>query len=427
MKLLKVSVPNFRNLQNAELTFEPELSPAVFPIASQNGGGKSTLLQLIFILFYCSVNSDRHTYVQNIIKTAKISISNKDIYDLASFEFLYKNQLVDFHFKIYKLDLEQISYSSNLKGLEMQRSILYRALQLLFKEKIEEVDEHEQEQIDSIKAIYSELEQLRITSDYHIDIPSKILSLVLLSLEYDTCSHILICHTEYSDYQEAVLAFLSISQHVFLAAPTTQPYLFLNPVDRRYLLSSSNEYYKSLFETANNLPNLYFYNQLTVQELTDTFSKARDRDWKQALKSSNLAYGSNLKKLTEDFHEFMGNDKYILPTPDLDSVVVQKQISETERIELEPEDLSHGELRRLGLYAWIKYNIPENSIILIDEIENALHPDWQYNIADELASWGNNQYLLATHSFHLCEALTPKHVKEIEPKMCKPSSEVIDQ
>ena len=58
----------------------------------------------------------------------------------------------------------------------------------------------------------------------------------------------------------------------------------------------------------------------------------------------------------------------------------------------------------------------------------------QYNIADELASWGNNQYLLATHSFHLCEALTPKHVKEIEPKMCpkervsrhQPSSETVD-
>ena len=59
-------------------------------------------------------------------------------------------------------------------------------------------------------------------------------------------------------------------------------------------------------------------------------------------------------------------------------------------------------------------------------MENALHPDWQYNIADELASWGDNQYLLATHSFHLCEALIPKHVKEIEPKMCKPASEAVD-
>ena len=70
MKLLKVSVPNFRNLQNVELTFEPDLKPAVFPIASQNGGGKSTLLQLIFTLFHCSVNPDKHLFIQNLIKTA---------------------------------------------------------------------------------------------------------------------------------------------------------------------------------------------------------------------------------------------------------------------------------------------------------------------------------------------------------------------
>ncbi len=69
------------------------------------------------------------------------------------------------------------------------------------------------------------------------------------------------------------------------------------------------------------------------------------------------------------------------------------------------------------------YNNINDSIILIDEIENGLHPDWQYNIVNELASWGDNQYLLATHSFYLCEALTPSHVKDIEPTMSKPKSE----
>lgn len=427
MKLLKVSVPNFRNLKDVELTFEPDLSPAVFPIASQNGGGKSTLLQLIFILFSCSENPDKHQFVQNIVKTAKRSIVDRDVYDLASFAFLFENESINFNFRIYKLDKEEITYSKTYKDLEMQRSILYEALRLLIKEELEELNVHEQEQVDSIKNIYSELEQLRITSDYSIDIPPKILSLVLLNLEDNNpCSHIMICYTDYPDYQEAVRIFVVVSRCIFLAAPSTQPYLFLDRINRRYLLSSLNEYYKALFEATDNLSNLYLYNHLTVKELTETFGKARDKDWKQALKSNNLSYGSNIKRLTEDFHDFLGHDKYILPTPELDSVIIQKQISETERIELEPEDLSHGELRRLGLYAWIKYNIPENSIILIDEVENALHPDWQYNIADELASWGDNQYLLATHSFHLCEALTPKHVKEIEPKMCKPSSEIVD-
>ena len=54
----------------------------------------------------------------------------------------------------------------------------------------------------------------------------------------------------------------------------------------------------------------------------------------------------------------------------------------------------------------------------MDEIENALHPDWQYQIVRDLVEWGkDNQYILATHSYGLCEALTPAHVKELEPKL----------
>ncbi len=57
----------------------------------------------------------------------------------------------------------------------------------------------------------------------------------------------------------------------------------------------------------------------------------------------------------------------------------------------------------------------DSTIFLFDEIENGLHPDWQYNIVDELAS-SNSQFLLGTHSFYLREALTPGHVKIINSK-----------
>ena len=54
----------------------------------------------------------------------------------------------------------------------------------------------------------------------------------------------------------------------------------------------------------------------------------------------------------------------------------------------------------------------------MDEIEIALHPDWQYEIINELQDWSkNNQFILATHSYSLCEALTPSHVRELEPKL----------
>ncbi|MDM8548934.1 AAA family ATPase [Desulfobacterales bacterium HSG2] len=81
-------------------------------------------------------------------------------------------------------------------------------------------------------------------------------------------------------------------------------------------------------------------------------------------------------------------------------------------------------MKRLSLYMWTKYNKIEDAIVLMDEIEIALHPDWQYQIVRDLMQWTpNNQYILATHSFDLCEALTPAHVKELEPKLLKRTSD----
>ncbi|WP_107671426.1 ATP-binding protein [Cyanothece sp. BG0011] len=76
--------------------------------------------------------------------------------------------------------------------------------------------------------------------------------------------------------------------------------------------------------------------------------------------------------------------------------------------------INYQEQKIKALQEFFKKKKINNAIILMDGIENNLHPDWQYNIVHELASWGDNQYLLATHSFYLCEALTPGHVKIIK-------------
>ena len=52
MRLLRVQVPEFRALKDVDISFEPEFTPQVFPLGSLNGGGKSTLLQLIFVLLH---------------------------------------------------------------------------------------------------------------------------------------------------------------------------------------------------------------------------------------------------------------------------------------------------------------------------------------------------------------------------------------
>jgi predicted ATP-binding protein involved in virulence len=66
----------------------------------------------------------------------------------------------------------------------------------------------------------------------------------------------------------------------------------------------------------------------------------------------------------------------------------------------------------------LKYKNIENAIVLMDEVDLALHPDWQYRITTDLVEWSpSNQYILATHSYEVCEALTPSHVKTLKPKL----------
>ena len=450
MKLLKVSVPNFRNLQNVELTFEPDLTPAVFPIASQNGGGKSTLLQLIFTLFYCSVDERKQEYIENLLLASKIDFTRRYkgySYNIAKIKLLEKENLLDISFEVisekkystviiddiskyYSIFYDAKSHCNNLeiqlisKQHIIEKEIYNKEIQLEIQNINQEIDKYN----DLISEALIKIEQFKKKFSYLAFFPIHKLEKQKNLNSHERKQLFFCCKLKSEiEYNTALDIFNYASNHIFLAAPTTQTYLFLDFKLRKNIFYQPNLYFDYLFKLKEcRLYNLYFYNSLTIQEISETFNSAIQKDYNEAVNNINFMYGSNFQNLIDDFHNFIGYDKYILPTPELNSIIVQKQISSKKRIELELEDLSHGELRRLGLYAWIKYNIPENSIILIDEVENALHPDWQYNIVDELASWGNNQYLLATHSFHLCEALTPKHVKEIEPKMCKPASEALD-
>lgn len=53
-------------------------------------------------------------------------------------------------------------------------------------------------------------------------------------------------------------------------------------------------------------------------------------------------------------------------------------------------------------------------LVLIDDIDRGLHPDNQSQVVRDLERISQmHQYILATHSYELCTALTPAHVKEI--------------
>lgn len=70
-------------------------------------------------------------------------------------------------------------------------------------------------------------------------------------------------------------------------------------------------------------------------------------------------------------------------------------------------ELSDGEKQLYGRVVSLMILNPENSIILIDEPEIALHPSWQQKIMDIYSKIGkNNQIIAVTHSPHIL-AMTP--------------------
>jgi ABC-type cobalamin/Fe3+-siderophores transport system ATPase subunit len=66
-------VPDFRVLKHVDITFDPQLEPRVFPLGSQNGGGKSTLLQLIFVLLHCAIDPEKFHLVENLLWGFQVS------------------------------------------------------------------------------------------------------------------------------------------------------------------------------------------------------------------------------------------------------------------------------------------------------------------------------------------------------------------
>jgi predicted ATP-dependent endonuclease of OLD family len=214
---------------------------------------------------------------------------------------------------------------------------------------------------------------------------------------------------------DSARSFLTeLSDKVFLAAPSTQVFLFLSNKSRKSLFDNKSLYQSALLNINSILSGLFTYDFLATDILIKLFKSVRDQDFKEALKTGK--YGNNYEKLLQDL-DFLMHNKQINLKDDFNGLTFTLDRF-NESVELYPEDLSHGELKRLNIYVWLKYKNIEDSIVLMDEVDLALHPDWQYKITTDLVEWSpSNQYILATHSYEVCEALTPSHVKTLKPKL----------
>ncbi|WP_293149454.1 MULTISPECIES: AAA family ATPase [unclassified Microcoleus] len=510
MHLLRVQVPDFRGLKNIDITFEKDFSPSIFPLGSQNGGGKSTLLQLIFVLLHCSVDEDKKQFLQNMLEGFKICDGQEkrvlaivDIWDgekIVKIDFFsYNNdfslkQILALESKKSNIDEDYFdfsvpTYSTQLKSvknkisnLEAQKNNLVKILRRL--DMITEIEDNE-ERRQRIKREIINIQQLGLIAGFpelvSVMRPSEILSIKDVkqlqhqitqrlesseinlrryhkeckiieeiwkkSIEYlqsENMRHIcnysidrssndkryeaLLCHLNNIDSTEIENFLTQISYKIFLAAPSTQIFLFLPPDSRKLLFrnsSNGNRNYYGILEAARSeLPGLFTYDFLAVELLIESFKDARDRDFREAIKTGS--YGNSYQSLINDLNLLLGNKRINL-NEDFSGVNFQLD-NNGETIELYPEDLSHGELKRLSIYIWLKSRNIKDAIVLMDEVEIAFHPDWQYQIISDLKEWApSNQYILATHSYALCEALTPAHVKEIEPKLIKSESNITNE
>jgi len=94
----------------------------------------------------------------------------------------------------------------------------------------------------------------------------------------------------------------------------------------------------------------------------------------------------------------------------------QKEIyfrnNQSEEIKL--KDLSGGEKEIITKIFPLYISQIKNSVILIDEPESSMHPNWQIEIIDlykKIAELNNNQIIIATHSPHIVSAIENKYIK----------------
>lgn len=458
MQLLRVQVPHYRVLKQVDIRFEPNLSPQAFPIGSQNGGGKSTLLQLIFGLLYCTTG-DRLAYLKNLLQHVELN-PDEAITSLATFEILDEGQRVELEFFLntdaelqkllvnkafLKKQLEekqrleknvktfQRSYENFSADTETNTPIEDTApsgtlpsYRLSIEQTKKMLDDY-QEQLGKIAPRIETLQKFQSKRNEGLSAENifqlfDLGSIPQIFTRFQTYNFLLNCRSNLP--KKDIEPFLNrLAEKVYLIAPTTQIFLFLPPQSRnasfKVGLGSQLEYQQAVETAKESLVNFATYDFFSIDTIINFFKLARDRDFAVSVESDGEETGNHYKTLLQNINTLLQN-KTLRPLSDLSGIRFSVE-KNGNSLDLSPADLSHGEMKRLILYAWLKSKAVENAIVLLDEAENALHPDWQYRLIPDLLSWeASNQYILATHSYDLCQAVTPAHVKEIGPPLRQP-------
>jgi Fe-S cluster assembly ATPase SufC len=406
MKLLQVQVPDFRVLKDVDIKFDRRFVPNIFPLGSLNGGGKSTLLQLVFVLLHCCTNPERKVFIKNLLHGFTLNDDSSDrvlaiikVWDgekEVEIKFLVcHNTYIENIIKQNNVEIKFPSYNRNYIDENSIKNLLFP-----------DQNNKDSKLYQYLYSQYLPLEHIIYICPYFSGVGVGE-------------NHLLCKIGDNLDINKAEAWLDEISNKIFLAAPITQVFLFTSQKSRSLLFQQNSErdYDLDLKSSKLKLPGFFTYDFAPVDLLIKVFTSARDEDFRTAIETEGK-YGKRYEELLAELSLLLANKKVNIST-DFSKITFKLDTNDG-NIELYPEDLSHGELKRLTIYLWLKYNKIEDAIVLMDEIEIGFHPDWQYRIIPDLEQWSpSNQYILATHSYELCQALTPGHVRELEPKLIK--------
>ncbi|WP_297421893.1 ATP-binding protein [Clostridium sp.] len=172
------------------------------------------------------------------------------------------------------------------------------------------------------------------------------------------------------------------------------------------------------FEKINKVDNTlnftpYFQN-IVDQKMTQNIpSFIATKINKEIFKNRNKTIGEVIDKVCDDI-----NSIFSIMNLDI-KLVGLSETSETKPIfrnglgkEFDITGLSSGEKQLFLRALSLKFLEVNNSIILIDEPEISLHPEWQRKIIDVYKSIGNNnQLIIATHSPHVIGNITSNELR----------------
>lgn len=436
MFLTKIKIPEYKILKDIDINLTSYKDHNVFPIISYNGGGKSTLLQLIFGLLNFSFEPKKHHYLRNLLSYFNHHrLESEKLREIAYFELQIDEKQYFIKYLVGSKSHKSINFDiiirlADLKELVKKNSELLNDLELLNKLQVDFTNSNISSEIlfhEIRRFITNDREEsiirrgdvktvLKYISTYKHKIENSILetdeinkALLVADAENAKLESQLkklnLHYTFHFNKNETVLLYETdlgadqlkkLSSNIFLASPKTQVMHFLDPEEinslfkiERYFYSSYDRYITTCQE---NVKEYFTYDFSTINLIVRAFQRARDNDFKKALETGR--YGNEISKSFEELNNLLENK-----TISIDNELKNLSFKNSENLKLSPSDLSHGELKKLSIYIWLKANIPEGSIVLLDEIDMGLHPKWQQDIYNDIQKWNpTNQYFLATHS-----------------------------